>query len=54
MLDISTLDAGRLELRRFVRISVRDAGPGIPEGSLDRIFEAFFQEDGSATRTGRA
>ena len=38
-------------LQRFVRVSVRDAGPGIPEGSIDRIFDAFFQEDGSATRT---
>jgi two-component system sensor histidine kinase BarA len=38
-------------LRRFLQIAVRDTGPGIPEERIDRIFEAFFQVDGSATRT---
>ncbi len=27
----------------WVRLSVRDQGPGIPEGARDRIFERFFQ-----------
>lgn len=37
--------------RRYVQVGVRDAGPGIPEAELDRIFEAFYQVDGSATRS---
>jgi signal transduction histidine kinase len=37
--------------RRFVQVSVRDAGPGIPESEIDRIFEPFYQVDGSATRS---
>jgi PAS domain S-box-containing protein len=32
------------------RVSVRDAGPGIPQGFRARIFERFSQADASATR----
>ncbi|RME13072.1 MAG: GAF domain-containing protein [Ardenticatenia bacterium] len=31
-------------------ISVSDTGPGIPEDQLDKLFEAFYQVDGSMTR----
>ena len=31
-------------------ITVRDAGVGIPEDQLERIFEAFYQADASSTR----
>jgi signal transduction histidine kinase len=34
----------------FVRISVRDEGPGIPENFRGRIFEKFSQADTSSTR----
>jgi len=37
--------------RRYVQVGIHDAGPGIPEPELDRIFEAFYQVDGSATRS---
>lgn len=33
-----------------VRVSVRDRGIGIPEDEIDKIFEPFYQVDGSATR----
>ncbi len=35
---------------RFVRVSVRDTGIGIPQEKLDTIFEAFTQVDASTTR----
>jgi signal transduction histidine kinase len=40
-----------------VRVSVRDTGPGLPEGEIERVFDRFFQgapartrSDGSATK----
>ncbi len=33
-----------------VRVSVRDHGPGVPEGFRERIFSKFAQADGSDTR----
>ena len=46
---------GRLEVgwaleADAVRVSVRDTGPGIPEGALERIFNRFEQVDQSSSR----
>ncbi len=35
-----------------VRFSVSDTGPGIPAAEIERIFDRFYQIDGSDTRTG--
>ncbi len=36
-----------------VTIRVRDFGPGIPKGKLNKIFEKFYRIDSEATRTTR-
>jgi len=33
-----------------VRVAVRDHGPGLAPAEIDRIFDVFYQVDGSATR----
>ncbi|MFL7793939.1 MAG: GAF domain-containing protein [Anaerolineae bacterium] len=38
------------ELEKVVQVSVTDEGVGIPEGQQKRIFERFYQVDGSARR----
>ncbi|MDX9847320.1 MAG: two-component regulator propeller domain-containing protein [Tenuifilaceae bacterium] len=37
---------------RFVKISVSDTGPGIPDDNLNRIFDRFYQVDGQSAKTG--
>ncbi|MCO6438115.1 MAG: HAMP domain-containing histidine kinase [Phycisphaerae bacterium] len=34
----------------FVRLAISDSGPGVPSEQHGRIFEKFYQADGSATR----
>jgi len=36
--------------QEFVRVSVQDTGPGIPEDAQDRLFDRFVQADDSASR----
>ena len=52
-------DHGRVEMRAQmsqangrarVVVVVQDTGPGIPEAALSRIFDRFYQVDGSTTR----
>ncbi|RME88970.1 MAG: response regulator, partial [Planctomycetota bacterium] len=38
------------EKKDFIRISVSDTGPGIPEEQKNKLFESFTQADSSATR----
>jgi heavy metal sensor kinase len=50
-----TPDGGRIELEvatlgSSVQLRVADSGPGIPEASLERIFERFYQTEASRTR----
>lgn len=37
-------------LNGHYELYVADSGPGVPEGQIDKIFEPFFQVDGTATR----
>jgi heavy metal sensor kinase len=54
-----TPQGGRVEVAVLsrpdaVRFTVRDTGPGIPETSLERIFERFYQVDQSRTQTQKS
>lgn len=40
----------RASIGDTLTFEVIDSGPGIPEGSFDRILEVFYQVDGSVTR----
>ncbi len=49
----STIDAvtiSRGEADEYLRIAVQDSGKGIPPNELDKVFDRFYQVDGSATR----
>ncbi len=50
----ATLDtaAGRVLEGRYVRIRVKDSGPGIPPKDLERVFEPFFTTKGVGEGTG--
>ena len=47
-IDIKNLN--RVQLDNYVEITVRDTGIGIPKDQLDKIFNRFYQVDGSNTR----
>ena len=46
----STVEIAAEQRRAGVRIAVQDHGAGIPLDQLDRIFQVFYQVDGSSTR----
>ena len=46
----SVMVAAKLAGNRL-ELSVKDSGPGIPEGELDKIFDRFFQVENSAVST---
>ncbi len=46
-----SVEAGEQPISNF-QISVTDTGIGIPEGEVDKIFDRFYQVDGSHTRAG--
>lgn len=51
LLDLSRIEAGRVELRRtpvpvqpiIVKIAIEDTGEGIPPGELTAVFDKFHQ-----------
>lgn len=48
--DKKKLKQVQLDSNKFVEISIHDTGIGIPENLLDKIFDRFYQVDGSHTR----
>jgi signal transduction histidine kinase/ligand-binding sensor domain-containing protein/AraC-like DNA-binding protein len=50
--DGGIIDVNVLKLEREVEIIVKDTGIGIPEERIDKIFDRFYQVDGSHTREG--
>lgn len=54
-----TPGGGRIDLEVKVEagkanLAVSDTGPGIPEGSIERIFERFYQTESSRNRAGNS
>jgi signal transduction histidine kinase len=45
-----TIQIGLMEEDGYVRVAITDQGIGVPPDKLDRIFERFYQVDGSARR----
>ena len=48
--DGDTVTISTARLKDFAEIRITDTGPGIPEGSEDRVFGRFTQLDSSSTR----
>jgi two-component system, OmpR family, phosphate regulon sensor histidine kinase PhoR len=42
--------SAEIEDARFVRITVQDDGPGIPEEAIERVFERFYRVDRARSR----
>ncbi|MBW1863688.1 MAG: response regulator [Deltaproteobacteria bacterium] len=50
--DIGEKDTLALENGKYVKISIEDQGPGIPEGDLSKIFDPYFSTKEMGTHKG--
>ena len=48
--DGGTITIAATAEEKFIHITCQDEGIGIPQDKLEKIFETFYQVDGSATR----
>ncbi len=48
--DIKKLKQVQLDSQKFVKITISDTGIGIPKENMEKIFDRFYQVDGSHTR----
>ena len=46
----TTRELAQLEGPGWIKLSVRDTGPGIPAGETERVFERFYKVDRARTR----
>jgi two-component system sensor histidine kinase CpxA len=53
--ESTTIDIGVSKSGEYVRVAVRDYGPGVPDSALTKIFNPFYRVDGSRnSETGGA